>query len=53
MLKNNYSGGVDVYQKNEYGFPQKTGEMNRNYSGGIDISKKNEYGFKSKQILKN
>mgnify|MGYP007000123453 len=33
-IKNNYSGGVDVYQKNEYGFQEKTGEIKNNYSGG-------------------
>lgn len=45
---NSNSSSTNLYQTNQYGFQEKTGEMNRNYSGGIDISKKNEYGFQEK-----
>ena len=42
------SSSVDVYQKNEYGFEEKTGEIRSNYYGGSDIYQKNEYGFQEK-----
>ena len=42
------SAPADIYQKNEYGLQEKTGEMKNNYSGGIDINTKNEYGLQEK-----
>ena len=43
-MKNNYSGGIDIYQKNEYGRQEKIGEYRKNSSGGYDVYKKNKYG---------
>ena len=41
-------GGTDIYQNNEYGIQEKTGEMRNNYTGGVDIYQKNEYGIQEK-----
>lgn len=35
----------DVYQNNEYGFQQKTGEIRESYNGNYDIYQNNQYGF--------
>ena len=42
------SAPADIYQKNEYGLQEKTGEIKNNYSGGVDIYQKNEYGLQEK-----
>ena len=44
---NSFSEG-NVYQKNQYGIQEKTGEIKNNYSGGVDIYQKNQYGIQEK-----
>ena len=35
----------DIYQKNNYGFEEKTGTNRQNQTGGYDEYEKNAYGF--------
>ena len=38
----------DIYQKNNYGFEEKTGTYRQNQRGGHDVYEKNAYGFEEK-----
>ena len=40
----------DIYQKNNYGFEEKTGTNRQNQNGGYDVYEKNAYGFGEKTL---
>ena len=47
-MRNNYTGGVDVYKKNQYGIQEKQKEYRKNSLGGYDVYQKNKYGIMEK-----